>query len=360
MSALITIDERGGLPSASSMERTKQCPGWLRVAKRCKSVDSEASKSGTRVHDATDTEDFSEVNEEEALLAMRNLDICARIDAERDWQYQFCEDRLWYKHWGNKMFSGRLDRAWIDGGESTILDFKTGFRWVDQFDPQRDLQLRTYAVLAYQNYGSRSVNVGFYLPRFEREVWARYELEDLQRAEQQLLEICEAASHQFAPLVPGAHCQYCPAMAECNAYLSTIPDKGPVFDLAAASGDDLKRWAFVGEMIKRFEPVGKAVREEVRTRLKRGDSIPWAKLKAGVAKRKVVNTGLALHRLQGMLPDEEISGCCTVAIGKVEKAVQKWHGITAKEAKAIIGDNLGDTIGLQTTEDSVELDWGWP
>lgn len=354
----VNTDEREGKLSASSMQQAYHCHGSLRMKRRCKGIDTESSKSGTRVHEGTDTGDTEDLDEVELELVERNQEIVARIDAEREWDSAHNELRLWYRLFDEKLFSAKVDRIWICGDEATIIDYKTGFRWVDNFDPQRDLQLRTGAVVAWKEFGVTKVNTGFFLPRFEKEVWARYELEDLQRAEQQLLEIHEAASHQFAPLVPGAHCQYCPAMAECNAFLSVIPLKGPVFDLAAASGDDLKRWAFVGEMVKRFEPVGKAVREEVRTRLKRGDSLPWARLKAGVPKRKIVNTGLALHRLQGLLPDDEISNCCTVAIGKVEKAVKKWHGFPEKQAKKLVSDNLEDTIELKAPEDSVELDWG--
>lgn len=363
-------DEREDLPSASSMARTKECSGWMQQAKGCPEIRTDASESGDRVHAATHTGDTTGLTEDEIECVERNNQLMQEIrDRLPSDAVEYSEERIWcypyggYQH-GEKQFSGQLDRFWIYRDEGVLkayaVDWKTGWRAADDFDPQTDLQLRTQAVLLRQKFGVENVTIGFYLPRRRQSLWVEYNADDLTEARNQIFEICKRAKDPFPTLKAGTHCRYCPAKMSCSAWARASQVAKPSVDIQAVSPGELGRLFQAAMMWGQYADTVKAIKAETRRRLQSGNIVPGAKLGEPTVRREIRDMVEAYHRLKDVVTFEELSDSVKLPIGHVEKvvhnAMNKSVPTTKVEAKRYVNQALKDVIELKPTEPSVKVD----
>ena len=133
-------------------------------------------------------------------------------------------------------------------------------------------------------------------------------------AESVLLPGAKATEDPAAPLVPGEHCRFCPAVAVCpkqheNALavakevFAPVPQSPPAPE--ALTHEDLRRIMDAADMVESWLS---AVRSHVRTLLENGLALPdelGYKLVAGKASRKWKSEEEATKLLQALLPDPD-------------------------------------------------------
>lgn len=354
-------DQRQGKPSASTMARTKQCPGWLEEAKDCPEIKTEASESGDRVHLATHTGNPIGLLPDEMGAWVANMEMVNRIDNEYpDWA-KYSEERLWY----GGAFSGQLDRYWIESRlgyadtSAIAVDFKSGWRDVDDFDASKDLQLRAQAVLLAHNHGVGSVTIGLYLSRRKKALWVKYDVADLLQAEREISLICDDASKPNPPRRAGVECRYCPAKIKCEAYKAASKIELPKQTLADLPQEELERLFVACEYWAYYSDHVKAIREEMKRRLANGAQSEIATLIPGTPRRQVVDLQGLLARLQVVMTWEEMLTFLSVNLGEMDETfwmtINKQEKTTKVRAKLMLEAIAGDTI--KKTEPGPVICW---
>lgn len=221
-------DERDGRPSASSMERRVFCPGSQRAESEIpEPPESDVATAGTEIHEAMETGDTSELGETEAEIAERLK--AAEDEIVSKWREDsgitgipsmFREERAWVRNWSTfePVASAKKDVVYVDGSRALAIDFKTGFKSVQ--NAGSNWQLRTQALAAWHEYMDRRkdavVRVAIAQSRLGTEIsQCEYGPDDLVAAEQTILRAIWMANQPDAHRNAGNWCRYCRAKASC-------------------------------------------------------------------------------------------------------------------------------------------------
>ena len=244
-----------------------------------------------------------------------------------------------------------------------VIDAKFGF--LEVTPAPLNLQLRSYAIMGFQEWDVETAIVAIAQPRAymiddaERLTIARYDRAELLLAFEQMLE------HERAWLDPQAPrhasedaCRYCKATLTCPAWSKRL---GPLSVAEAIAGiadlpeEDFAR-LFEAMRIASNDKVQDQIKEEARTRCMEG-RLPGFRLKPNSPRRALTDQVAASRLLasQFQFTQDELAACSKITLGKdgVEQVLRKKTGCKAKDAPAMINDALAPVIERTTPAPSI-------
>jgi len=212
-------DDRGGVPSASSVERVAYCPSSFNFEKHFPDRPSDIAKEGELMHDVImDFKDMSVLTEKQQDDVAKGLrqrtevikDTIGTIDVRRR------EERIWLSHKGDHVLSSRYDELLVnEKGEALLIDYKFGYKEVTH--SSNNMQLRAQAVLTYQQYGYSVIYASIVSPRTSEPTIVKFEKDDLIEAKNFIVNASLMAmeTDDLENLNAGRWCDYCKARHIC-------------------------------------------------------------------------------------------------------------------------------------------------
>lgn len=339
-------DERQNLPSASGLERLALCPGsWsAEQASPTPDTSSPEADSGTAIHAALAGEaparplTTEEENIATACARLANEVAAGTYGALEHADTLIREQRLWLKHDGKPVLSGKPDVVAIYGMRALILDYKTGRGEVEV--AATNLQLRALVALVASNYPIREATVVIIQPfAVGGTSSACYNDDDIEAARLNVMEILAEASAPNARRIPSADaCRYCRAKAICEEAreLAVTP---PVPVAGFITAEELAL-ALTNEKLATFldhaafaEKVIDACRDEAKRRLTDGGMVPGWTLKPGRVTEVITNPQAVYDRFTDLGGNgEQFLECVTVGKTKLKDMVR---AITTARGKAL-------------------------
>lgn len=352
----LTNDERGGLSSASSAERDHYCPGSVAairaIPEEQRPKKTAVAESGTRIHDAWERNDVSDLDMTEAEIK-EALDRLSS-ECEQKWLTDFGiakseriirETRFWVHDENlNPVTSAKLDLAYLSGDRGLAIDGKTGY--LQTTPAQRNFQCKVQAVALAREFQLKYVRVVVAAHRFTSYVTAAdYDEEALERAYYELLQDNWRTRQPDAPRNPGKHCAYCDAKAFCRE--AAVYANMPMVVATNAISSQFKTEALL-ESVERMQPadlvfvynrmgIAQKIFDAVKDRLK---AMPADQLRAlglelseGRAMSEVKNAPALIEycEREGLLLEDEVLGCFKLVIGRLEDKVIERETAAAKE-----------------------------
>lgn len=253
-------DERSGLPSASTLHRTVDCPGWNNLWREVvrvffngvppKEAPSPAAERGNRIHRARELMNPLELTDESEILAYERGCALER-EAVNEWITPFGKDasvkegdreqRIWL-HDDNMdpIFSARLDIHYLYGGKDALyIDWKSGFGY-GLGAAKDNWQVKSTAMLLANEYDLDTVS-GVLL---KMEKWpsgsydmATFNKREIAAIEQEIRGHLAVAARPDAPRRAGPQCDWCP----CKAYCAEGQAYGMLPMVVARTGAELSK-----------------------------------------------------------------------------------------------------------------------
>jgi hypothetical protein len=364
MNNIIQHDERRGLPSASSFERLLLCPGSLTMERGLPDVSSAIAEEGTFLHEVlAGKHAIADLEPDDAVLLERVIEL------EKELAYTALgdnpaeiirEQRLWY----GERFSGSFDALFLtlDRSQALIVDYKFGY--IPVANIAENIQLRAYALLVSKTYGIKDIFVAVIQPRCAspKEI-CRYTVNDLLRAEEQIVSVLDAAHVEQAPRNAGAiQCKYCKANAVCPEARQVVEAIVPALNNGHGPLDIDKRLELMpAKDLSQFldicdgaEGIIDSARKEAKRRLTEGLDVPDYRLKPGNEVRKIEDPVKAYDCLKAAgVTASEFMGCCSVPVGKLESLFTIKKGLKGKGAKDAFNAAMGPTVTLKQNAPSL-------
>ena len=359
-------DSRQGLPSASSFERLVRCPGsWLLESSTPKHDNALGiSQEGTQIHKALSDEDMSELGltAERVAHRLKMIEEAAIVD----WSSQFnLSDfrvmrevpdpggRYWITDHGThkEVCSCKPDLFAYTSGHLLVIDFKSGFLPAEP--SPKNWQLKIQLTALDQSFGPfGSIRAAIAQSRLgDTYDKCDYTRDDIDQVYLEVLFYLGRSRETGHELVPGDHCRYCRARADCEPFAAygLLPWARARFDRPMAKKDI---YAKVGQLslkdlafIESRRSAGANLFEAVKARLKTLDDKTLAslgyELKSAGVLRSV--TGLdelwEILRLEDLCSDKEFREMCKISLGKLEELV-----VTRIKLKNQIGTEAAQAI----------------
>jgi hypothetical protein len=221
-------DDRGGVPSASSMERVAHCPSSFNFERMFPEERSDIAKEGEFMHNVVmgfaDISEATPSQQEDIFRAWRQrLDVIeatiGKYDKDCD-NSRKLEERLWMHKGIKPVFSARFDElliAYPDSLDSPclLIDYKFGYK--DVPSAKGNLQLRAQACLVYSEYGYRDIYCAIISPRAGSPTVTNYEETELDVSKESIIDMCSTAieCNNINMLNAGRWCDYCKARHVC-------------------------------------------------------------------------------------------------------------------------------------------------
>lgn len=356
-------DERMGLPSASSMKRTRRCPGWMNLARTLVAVKGGVdADAGTARHSLieldVDPESLSDSNEAYTVAQSARL----REDAVNAMGWaagevvEVKEQRLWvFDGEMKRLCSAKMDHILINGETALVLDYKTLFG--NHGHARNNEQLMTGVVAIADHYGVTRVRVALIQPNLPKEqqlTQAEYNEDDINYARKEVIAWCAASTDPDAPRIPGAiQCDFCPARAHCPEAIAAGSFLAK-FDIK--TGITPAIMPLLLEKCIEADGLTKAIRAHAKVMLEAGEVINGWMLKPGNETRKVTDPA----KLAGLLSNvgatsDEISAIATIALGAAENLYKEKTGLTAARAKKRLDEELASCDAVKKTQNQPSL-----
>lgn len=373
-------DERGGLPSASKLERIVACPGSVPLEntlpeKEREVIDApdEQAERGTRIHKARETGNVLELNEEELDTYKRGLKF--ENDLLIAWkdaygihrQEEHKEERIWLHDPDlNTIASGRLDVFYLSLPDDALaIDWKSSY-CTNLIPSSRNFQLRLQAVLLRQEYGVKRVRVAFDKPKvkWDQTDYTDYTEQDLIYAQQQIEFYLWQSRQEDAPRRAGQWCQWCPCKAFCpeagahSMLPSVIAGRAVQIEskedaeLAVATlapADLLKVWQVSGVVTKIVEAVKRRLKGMTEAELTELGLV----LAPGMNLDPITGTEACFKFLKDVQnwSEADLWAALTFSKGKLATIARKEKGLSSDEkAKGWIRQALAEYISPQQSE----------
>lgn len=226
-------DDRGGVPSASSMERVAHCPSSYNFEKMFPEPPKKAddiSIEGELLHDIVmgiKPLSLATPSQQDDIISVRRKrnklirETIGEYDESRGEESRKLEQRLWLHDGLKPILSGRFDELLIAYPDSPtspclLIDYKFGYKDVEE--AVTNMQLRSQAVLVYNEWGYRDIYCAI-IPRLGKPTVANYEEYELEVSKQSLIDISHTAmdTENLGRLCAGEWCAYCKARHACPA-----------------------------------------------------------------------------------------------------------------------------------------------
>lgn len=333
------IDERKGLPSASSMERYMLCPGSFAAEQGQPEETSEDAEIGNRIHAALAGETVTPplTDDEERTMEACRSQAQALLDAIIPHRDELILER---RYWRANQWSGKPDVVAIDSifAEGIVIDYKTGRGEVAS--AEGNMQLRALAVLVSMEHRLGKVTVAIVQPLAGESSVCVYRQDDLRKARIEISDILTAIYQPNAPRRPSAKaCKYCKAKATCPEAVA-MTEAAPIS--VSRDGNTLvmtpERMAEFLAQIPAIEAVVEAVRAKAKRMLEADpQSVPGWTLKPGSVRESITDPATVFGRFvaaggtqEGFMP------CVNVTKTKLKDAVKAVTGAKGKTLDAQI------------------------
>lgn len=331
-------DERKNLPSASAMHRYAQCPGSWALSQ---GIDAEPpgpdAERGTRIHRALELK-FSDItnwddglSENERSCAVLCVIILMDIAAQRGFTQctSMVERRIWLLD-GNleRVLSGKADLILRTENDERVLivDWKTGRGEVDP--AESNMQLRTLAVLAFEEFGPQHVIAAIIqpdaVPQFSM---VEYDRNTIEIATNEITGIIERLKTHAHTRSAGPHCRYCPARVKCAEYAAMAAGQLPALPVQPLPPMEQwtpEQWAAVLNWLPEAERWIEEAKTKAKTRLEEDpQSIPGWALKPGPTRRAVTDVQQLFNRMAGLgITADQFAASCSITVKGVEGLVK--------------------------------------
>ena len=362
-------DERQGLPSASSMERYHACGASLPLERMLRKrgelpadEDSEAASHGRLIHAIAaslmlpDREDLQvagagKSEQEEAQEYVNTArEVAIRAWGDDDDMETIVEERMFLTGGGGvRVATGQADVVFARGLEAIVIDYKTG--WNPLKMASDSWQLRLYAAMVFQKFGSISVRTA-YIHKGElhsEEILDKSELETLsQFVFPGVLNAVDQNPFR-QDFSPGEDvCRYCPCKLKCpalNAQYMLMEPKAKVNSafLPALTNFQLEEMKTAFEALKVFE---KALETEMTNRAKNEEfAFNTYEVAPGRGRRTVEDAGAMCEALVSEgAPVADIYDAVKIGVGDAEKIHKKMTGLKGIIAKEDFLSKFGELI----------------
>lgn len=316
---LEVVDDRQGKPSASSMKRTRRCPGWLNLAATLpKQEGGKDADAGTSRHNLIELEVDAETlaDNEAYVVAQSNRlreEAIAKTFGSPLGLEVYKEQRLWlYDDSLEPVCSAKLDWLGIKDSLGLVVDYKTLFG--NHSHAAENEQLATQAVLAAEVHSLNEVAVALIQPNLPTEkqlTMARFDRNDLLWAKVNVLRWSNDAMSPYAPRIPGpVQCENCPCRAYCPEAIAAE------LAVTIASPAELTAPEAIAVLLDRAEladRVVKAIREKAKRMIEAKVAIPGWTVEEGDTQRKITKPTV----LAGVLAEAGATPAQIEAIAKI-------------------------------------------
>ena len=366
-------DERRGLPSASSMERYHACGASLALERMLRErgelprdEDNEAASHGRMIHSIAASlmlpgrKDLEVKNPAESAVSEaqeyvdRAREVAIRTWGDDEGAQCIVEERMFLTAGVDARFiaTGQADVIWVRGKEAIVIDYKTG--WNPLKLAGDSWQLRLYAAMVHQKFGSTSVRI-VYIHRKEfhsEEILDKGDLETLARLvfPGMVGDIDQNPFRREFNPEPEA-CRYCPCQLKCpalNAQYMLLEPKARVDDafLPALTNFQLEEMKNAMEALKGFE---KALENEMTNRAQNDQfAFNSYEIASGRGRRTVENAGAMCEALVSEGAEiTDIYESVKLGVGDAERIHKKVTKLKGVIAKADFLSKFGDLITQQ-------------
>ncbi len=383
------------------MSRLVNCPGSFQLARITKAVPvDDIAEAGTRIAgfidciatgreaDIPPSANEAELETARFLVAKKArlfAQICEKNGYDPDDFQVYHENRLWYFHRGNPLFSGRMDTMALHRSRPVVivLDDKSG--WKEQPDPSENWQLRGYSLLLLQNYEDLTGNPPAMEIEFHVSTVTRFHDEPSvlrlrdDNPEQSLNEIAKTITHNLtlatysrpyeAGLSPGEWCRYCPARLACPAIAHLQGSLVETADFAPArvAGLTTPKLESLLNACQVVDGLKFAAIAEARVRFAQApESFAEWEFVTGAPRRNIKDLAGIVDAIQSLgVPLEEIIQSMRTDALSVSKSGKLVHAIrnraqaqgrhlTMAESDKILMAAVGDLIEMKTGEPTLK------
>lgn len=391
-------DERHGAPSASTIHRTDNCPGWMKFSAAFPPMEAgEDAIAGTRIAEALEHGPHTEQWEALTALEQQTAAMCwnqtlsvigqwaevhddnADVEAEI-WDNGYKEVRLGLTVLGKSIptdgskakfiVTGKSDFYALRNDTALVIDHKSGRGEV--IESSANPQLRANAVLVWLAHpGVEEVSVAIIQPWVGKPQMARFDGPALHSARDWLTAVIRKEQQATAEdRCAGEWCKYCPCAGGCPTLdganvttlaplnLDTLPEdkaKEALFARAMA----IEPETLLEMMDRRYlmTLAASAIEGAIRTRVEAGDPVicaEWA-LTEGTKVRNITDAAKAFEALQGHgLTLTDMWSAVKVAISPLETALRIKSGKkTTKDGKESSHYNLSVEDAKQTLTETL-------
>jgi len=208
-------DDRGGLPSASSVYRIANC--WGSHLFESYFPDSPSEYDGEFMHEVTvGDDDISKCTFDQRQVIERTWRLRANVigDTINEYDKKTKEKRLWIHHKLKRILSGRYDESFSRGNTALLIDYKFG--WLNVSPAAFNYQLRSLVVLFWMAFGFTNIYAAIIQPRTDvKKTIVQYTENDIKLAHKEITGISLRSMKPEQPLCAGPWCDYCRARHVC-------------------------------------------------------------------------------------------------------------------------------------------------
>jgi len=333
--------------SPSKLDRYKHCPGAYAASMRVQAsmtpeeweefTGSDAAREGTMLHAVMSG------NIPLEGLTPEHDELIAQCGEYLEMHFGDC-DEIMREHKvvlmdGMEILtSGTADVISIGSNILKLLDWKFGRVYVHP----DSLQMKAYAAATMQTFDVDAIQGYIFQPRSGggKEIM----FTNFQELFDEIKGIIDAAKSQYAPLIPGEHCQYCPARIDCTAIanLETAISVKP--ESLLANSEKLGQAAEIAQVVKKRCDMVLAACKKATIE---GKETGW-KITERTGKPTIVDPQKAFDSLKDLIPFEEFTSIVTVPYGKLRDKVAladiSATGRTRKESEEWLIGVLCDSM----------------
>lgn len=352
--------------SPSVLRRRASCPGSYLMESAIADVEpSEAAQRGTRIHAyvaaiiSGEKPDIA-LDDQEQTLAERILAFWTEFKTTHAIDKVYTEHRVHAHNWGKELYYGSADVVCINGKEGTVIDWKTGFNFVD--DADINWQGIAYATAVQQMYNLDSVEVIFYNPsnyQDTRKIFSRKHLADM------FIHFVEIINRgkTCADRMLCVDCKYCKAaitgtcpewkaQQECTVALAQSEAKVPYTQMP----DDTLAMLF--DRCKIVATMESSIEAELKKRIEANGSCGGYTIKETSGGREAKNIVELWAAIEDVISQPDFLNCCSASVSKIETLfakAQKANGTfaTEKEGKAEFKNRTATVITEKAARKSI-------
>lgn len=265
--------------SPSKLHRILRCPPSAEATDN--SEPGEAAVRGTELHHLAATCLLEELDPRDFVPEKDRKEVETFVSFVRAWAEHECPCELIVEEtlvsYRIPEFGGTADALVVSGDTIHVFDFKTGREPVSSFD---NPQLMAYLVLARERFPDAKKFLATIIQPVvsTRPDTAEYSLGELLDFEFSLLSVL--GSNDFAA---GAHCKYCPLLANCQTARQFTLDCAAFEPVDGLSTEKCLR---ILETLTVIQALEKHAKKEMFAKLMRGEEIPGWRLGTSLSNRK--------------------------------------------------------------------------
>lgn len=333
-------------------------PSKLQILEACPKFkglegSNEAAERGTMMHEASETLDFSKLNQEETEAVHDYLDFIAACKDQLPGCEELTEIRVAVDSW--ETTAGFLDKALISEDKTVawVIDLKTGYGDIE--DADNNLQGMAYGIGIRRLYPTvQTVKVSFYMPRQARkESTHEFTAVELDSEYARIVAIVKRAkrarySKGFDMAVPHTSvCRFCAHYTKCPKVAGLVTEVSKhmpirVFSVEEmATCDDPEKLGQIMDMFKFLDEFSKPVKSRILAIAKSGGEVKGYSLTC-IAEREVVDEAKVVELVKQELVEglgvpedkagELVSGCYSFSLPAAESVISDQAPKGAKMA----------------------------